>query len=409
MKKKAATTVLFIFIYAFISAQSNFIKGKLITTEGDTLSGYINYKQWIKSPTEVTFKPDFDQPGKNYTIEALKSFIIDSNHEVYETLSFTIENLTRSTTKTVYLNLAKYATRTKDISAKKCFVRRLGAGKVNIYHFVTNDLEEHFLLKHEEKIEALVFHIVRVGNDIANLREYQTQLKGLLVDACKKLPIERTDYTLKDMQKLINLYNSCFAGITVSEVREEGKWEYGISVGASYNKLTYNTLDPFNRKVSLSSEPKITPTGGIFFNYVFGRARGKLALQNEINTYTINHSNRNFYNDLFQYNLQYVALQNLIRYKFYVRQPNLYLMAGLSNGFIVSNKSTIERTNGEKIPSDRDFRNHEQAYIIGFGVGINQLMVEARYLGGNGFAPGAATKTTTQRFELFLKYNFGKK
>jgi len=409
MNKKIGTTALLIFIYTLVSAQSNFIKGKIINIEGDTLIGYIDYKNWSKSPTRITFKADLAQISNSYDVESLQGFIIGFNQEIYEAMSFTIENLSRVKGNVNYLSMPKYATRQKDISTKKCFVRRLSTGKVNLYQFVADDLEEHFLIKHDNKIEALVYHVIRIGDNVAQLRDYQNLLSIVLFDACKKLSIDKTSYSLNDLQKLINTYNACFSETIVAAPKESPQWEYGIGVGASYNKLIYSTVTQYGSMIKYPSENKLTYTAEIFANYVFKRGHGRFAILNELNTYTLNNSYKNNYNDLFQYNLQYLALQNMFRYKLYVRQPNLYLLAGISNGFILSNKSTIERTNGDKIPSDRSFRNYEQAYIVGLGIAFKRIMLEPRFMRGNGFNPGAATKSTTHRYQVLLKYNFGYK
>lgn len=409
MNKKIGTTALLIFVYTFVSAQSNFVKGKIINIEGDTLIGYIDYKNWSKSPTSITFKADLAQTNNSYDIESLQSFIIDFKQEVYESMSFTIENLSRVKGNINYLSMPKYATRNKDISTKKCFVRRLSTGKVNLYQFVADDLEEHFLIKHDSKTEALVYHVIRIGNNVAHLRDYQNQLSIVLYDACKKLPIDRTPYLLNDLQKLIDTYNACFSENIVLAPKENPQWEYGIGIGASYNKLIYTTVTQYGSTINYPSENKLTYTAEIFANYVFKRGRGRFAILNELNTYSLNNSYKNTYNDIFQHSLQYLAVQNMFRYKFFIRQPNLYLLAGISNGFILSNKSTIERTNGDIIPSDRSFRNYEQAYIVGLGIAHKRIMLEPRLMRGNGFNPGAATKTTTHRYQLLLKYNFGYK
>lgn len=409
MNKKIGTTALLIFVYTFISAQSNFVKSKLIDIKGDTLIGYIDYKNWSKSPTSIKFKANLTNESNSYDVGSLKGFIIDFNQEIYEAMSFTIENLSRVKGNINYLSMPKYATRKKDLSTKNCFVRRLSTGKVNLYQFVADDFEEHFLIKHDNKTEALVYHVIRIGDNVAHLRDYQNQLSIVLYDACKKLSINRTPYLLNDLQKLINSYNACFSETVVATPKERPNWEYGIGVGASYNKLMYTTVTQYGSTINYPSENKLTYTAEIFANYVFKRGRGRFAILNELNTYSLNNSYKNNYNDLFHHSLHYLALQNMLRYKFFIRQPNLYLLAGISNGFILSNKSTIERTNGDVIPTDRSFRNYEQAYIVGLGVAFKRIMLEPRFMRGNGFNTGGVTKTVTQRFQVLLKYNFGYK
>jgi hypothetical protein len=44
----------------FSNAQSNFRPGYVVTLKGDTLHGFIDYREWDRNPAEVNFKKSLD-------------------------------------------------------------------------------------------------------------------------------------------------------------------------------------------------------------------------------------------------------------------------------------------------------------------------------------------------------------
>lgn len=410
MRTKLTTTLLLIFIAKFCFAQRNFIKGKLITADKDTLSGYIDYKEWIKSPLEIFFKREMTQPSFVYSSTELSGFIIDFNQETYTSLSFAIEKLPRNGSKVVFPSLGTYYNRTKKLTQKNAFVRVLSKGKATLYDFVDKDSEEHFLIKQGNTVEPLVYHIIETGNQTAKIKQYQIQLSEILGDACKKLPVQSTDYYAKDMKKLIDSYNDCFKIILKPEIAQNsrGKWEYGVVAGVGYSSIKHiiSTSVPPNY-VYVQGNGNITPAGGVFLNYVFARGRGKFAIQNEIHTYALK-STATDVESRFRYDIRYLGIQNLFRYTFYIGKPSIYVLGGISNAFIVNDRSIIEDIDGGKSELISAFdRRSEQGLIAGLGVRGKRLMLEARGCWGNGFSADVLSIAPTNRYELLAKWNFG--
>ncbi|RFS17636.1 outer membrane beta-barrel protein [Emticicia sp. C21] len=410
MKTKLTITLLLIFIVKFCFAQRNFIKGKLITANKDTLSGYIDYKEWIKSPLEIFFKREMSQPSFVYSSTELSGFIIDFNQETYTSLSFDIEKLSRNGSKIFFPSLGAYFNRTKRLTQKNAFVRVLATGKATLYHFVDKDSEEHFLIKQGNMIEPLVYHIIETGNQTAKIKQYEVQLSEILADACKKLPIQGTAYYTKDMKKLVDNYNDCFKIILRPEIAQNsrGKWEYGVAVGVGYSSIKHiiSTSVPPNY-VYVQGNGNITPAGGVFLNYVFARGRGKFAIQNEIHTYALKSTATDVENR-FRYDIRYLGIQNLFRYTFYIGKPSIYLLGGISNAFIVNDRSVVENIDGGQSELVSAFdRKSEQGLIAGLGVRNKRLMLEGRACFGNGFSADILSVAPTNRYELLAKWNFG--
>src|ERR1700761_1482730 len=68
---------------ASLFAQSNYQPAYVINNSGDTLKGYINYRDWAKSPRTIKFKQDNKDPdAKTFSAADIKGFSI-SNLERY--------------------------------------------------------------------------------------------------------------------------------------------------------------------------------------------------------------------------------------------------------------------------------------------------------------------------------------
>ena len=72
MQYQVLKILLFLLINNVCLAQSNFIKAKIISNQSDTLAGYIDYKEWIKSPTEISFKKELSSSTLSYSVNDLR-------------------------------------------------------------------------------------------------------------------------------------------------------------------------------------------------------------------------------------------------------------------------------------------------------------------------------------------------
>src|SRR5580704_2539084 len=67
---------LLITLPAIIFAQPNYHEGFVVKNNGDTLKGYIDYREWVYSPTSIEFKPSNGNDITKFGPEAIKSFQI---------------------------------------------------------------------------------------------------------------------------------------------------------------------------------------------------------------------------------------------------------------------------------------------------------------------------------------------
>src|ERR1700729_3993728 len=88
---KPIFTLLFIgfFMPLFVSAQSNYKSGFVVTLKGDTLHGYVDYKEWEKNPVKIKFKTNLNKDAEVFSVENTSAFGI-SGLEYYEQYSLQI-------------------------------------------------------------------------------------------------------------------------------------------------------------------------------------------------------------------------------------------------------------------------------------------------------------------------------
>src|SRR6185436_17537868 len=74
--KRFAFSCTFLFCSLLLFAQSNFIPGSITKSAGETLNGFIDYKEWSKNPSAISFKKSLDETTSSYSVEDLLGFEI---------------------------------------------------------------------------------------------------------------------------------------------------------------------------------------------------------------------------------------------------------------------------------------------------------------------------------------------
>jgi len=78
------TLVLAIFLLpSFVSAQTNYKQGYVITNNGETINGFINYREWYSNPNNISFKKTLNDKAQTYHPTDLGYFEI-SGFEAYQ-------------------------------------------------------------------------------------------------------------------------------------------------------------------------------------------------------------------------------------------------------------------------------------------------------------------------------------
>jgi hypothetical protein len=142
--------------YCIGLAQKNFVKGNIVTSNGETIEGYINYREKIRSSVSVEFKRNKEEKkSRIYTVSELKSFEI-TGLEKYTGYICSVSMDSRDLNS---LSRGNDTTSTIDT----LFLRELSSGR----HLT--------LLSYQDKIK-LRFYIKNVNDSIPQELIYQVYL-----------------------------------------------------------------------------------------------------------------------------------------------------------------------------------------------------------------------------------------
>lgn len=378
MKKLTLLLVLTSFV---VSAQKNFQKGYLINTRKDTIKGLIDYQEWKKSPLSINFKENNLPTEKTIVPQDIISFTIEGV-ETYVSKTFEYEKLPRNFTKSSFGTLTDYAKRTKDMKSQSAFLRLLSDGNINLMTFIDSDDEEHFLIEKDKELTTLIFHVVGISNNATDLNQYRNQLQNVLEAKCKTLYTEMVPYKATALKNLIDNYNGCVDSKKVENFeQDEGRFQFGVMAGLS------TSTSPYISRLNVAENAPwfYTPVVGVVLNYVFARERGKVAIQNEIQNYRFETKyaiTGSTYNTLYTFDKTYIGVNNMIRYSFVVNKPSVYMLAGISNLFEVSDKSykqLIGFGSGDKREIEVIEPKYKPGLIFGMGSAWDKFGIEARF------------------------------
>ena len=172
--------VLFIALPLSIFAQSNYHSGYVVKNNGDTLKGYIDYREWERTPKSIQFK--VQQTDKNileFDPQTIKSFEITGT-EHYISYSGII-----SMDQTSFPDLPTGIDTSKML--QNIFLRQITTGKYLKLYYQKDDIKKRFFVSTDG------------GSPMTELKYYQYYTDEHNV-------IETTTYR-GELNYYINLYN----------------------------------------------------------------------------------------------------------------------------------------------------------------------------------------------------------
>lgn len=415
MKKILFTTFAIVLFSTIVSySQKNFINGLVITSKKDTLQGLINYLDWDKSPNSIQFKKSNSSPEIKFDVNQISQFIIKSTNETYVSKKFEVEKLSRDLGNSQFEYISSYLNRTKVIGTKNVFVKVLSSGSISLYDFIDSDKEEHFIVEHGTVIEPLVYHIVTIDKTQQRIfNHFQNQLLNIMSNNCLKISaesIKKYTYSSSSLQTLFRAYNGCVSNEKMkSTAINKPKNEFGVLTGLGISNFSshYTT----NIRTPYKSTNYLYPIIGVYYTINLPKNRGRVSIVNELTNYRINSNFTPYFDVNYNYNLHYIGLKNLLRFKILSNTPSLLLLTGISNGFIIKNSSTYQyHSITQPYVDAENFRKHEVGIVFGIGSTFNQFSIEARYTKTTGFESNLYSSNSNSNYiEAILRYNLNKK
>jgi hypothetical protein len=223
----------------FSSAQNNYKPGYVVTLNGDTVKGYINYREWDKNPKNISFKKDLTATAEEFTPENTGAFGI-TGFEYFKSCTVPISQAQVETG-----NL-KVGVDSSYITAN-VFLRVLTVGgNVSVFSYEDDIKTRYYILEHGRVQPAeLIYRIYYRGdnaNDYKTDNIYQIQLQSLAqkynVDSYKlQVQLTTAQYSESDIIKIAKAINGDNAVQFTPESRLGTGWFAGI--GIADNVLTF--------------------------------------------------------------------------------------------------------------------------------------------------------------------------
>jgi hypothetical protein len=153
-------------------AQSNYKVGYIVKSEGDTLKGYINYREWNSSPTNIDFKTTLtDKPSRFYPT-ALRSFEITGLDKYVSYIGLV------SADKNTFPDLP-YALDTSVVDDTLFLLVCYQGKPLSLLKQADNLKTRYFVSENNERPVELKFYQYYVNNSTYPLNVFADQLKAL--------------------------------------------------------------------------------------------------------------------------------------------------------------------------------------------------------------------------------------
>lgn len=331
-----------IFLFPFFaSAQTNYKQGYIITNNGETINGFINYREWNSNPNNISFKKSLADKAETYKPQSISYFEV-SGFESYQTATVAI-----SKAKTDIQNMSDNIDTTTYTAT--VFLKLLQKGDNVSLLLYNDDIKTRYFIQdnksgapQELKYQA---YLDKDSQSIKKKNIYYAQL----IDLAHKYKDNKADdvinkivvlnYNETELLQIINLLNNedinkpeksgnkkpvyhMFAGIGVNATKITGAGPVlpaSISGAKSYvlPQLTFGIDAPFNPN-----------TGKLIFRTELSLLLAKASIDNIGSTYSLT----NAYNESFK---QITAsLRPQVIYNFYNSDKfKYYAGAGLAINF----------------------------------------------------------------------------
>lgn len=408
--------VILITISAFILSaqlafsQKNHLPGWIITREGDTLKGSIDYRNWGKNPDSVLFLDQATGLIRSFQAKEITRMFV--NNEYYNSAVVKInERITDM--ETVVENY------TPVIRQDTALLLSVVEGKKSLYHLKLANREDYYFYDDADTVRTYWYSTYVTIKDQQRYLRKDPKYAGQMILYFADCPEMKDDiytakYTMSSMRKVYRKYYDCIDKKPDYILKETKKYEFGLLAGTSLTKLKFREVPS---EVSDEGFPvSVNFTTGIFLNFIIPRNFERWSIYNELNltsyytentnTSVVNENNYTEYTT--QLGERYMKLFSSVRYSYPFQKVTLLGNIGVSYGISVSGTDIII---SEQYFYGQWRTSTEPAYLgryqeIGMAAGIGlkywHVTFETRYdkalLAHNSFP--------TYRFCFLLAYTF---
>ena len=391
-------------------AQQNYLDGKIITKQGDSIFGFIDYQQWDRSPSTIKFlKGNSDDPVK-YGPELLHSFQVAN--DLYESRQITVSESPRKTGNITY------ETEYKPVN-KTVFLLVLVSGNASLYQYVDEMGTDHYYIETQKQplLELIYFKYLVEENGIRGIKE-NTKFKGQIIaylNNCRELhgQIEKANYNSSSLSKIVVEYNKCVNAdkFYVHKI-EKTKYRFGAFAGATLTRLYLG-----NNNYNSGFDYTVYPVLGVSMVIEPNRGRGKWTLYTDLNytgfnyktNYTVFMTESRIEKYELRYSCTYLKLAIMGRFNFvghkvipYIGGGGFFAKSIINNSHYYKERYLYGATTIYSYPME--VRQFDYGLSIGIGVKYKKFNLDSRYEFG-GIAPYYGG-SSADSFYLIFGYTF---
>jgi len=410
--------ILFAAFCSFLTSysQQKLKPGYIITLQGDTTKGFVEYHDWDMSPTEVLFATTQKSKTTKYGVADINGFGV--NNIKYTKATVSVDSVSNQVESLTYVS--EFQIKTYD-----AFLLTIFDGPKNLYYFKNGNQEVYLFINRNNNYELLRYkRFLKDLNGSPHIAENQgflTQLAEYL-NGCSdiKEKLYNTKYTLPDVSAAYKYYYACLKSYaTYEKEQQKSHLKFNAIIGASLSRFG-NTKPDYVYLNALNGKQSVNIAAGIGLDVFIPGSNQRWSINNEAiyssfkgRSNSVEYFNEGRYNNYdATVSLSFIKINSMIRYWFHNAKVNYFLNAGMSNGLAIKSINKLitdeqfytsrKQTEGLVIPT---LRKHELGLLLGAGAQIDRFALQLRYEYGGSLAT-QETQLKVQKLYLLLTYAF---
>lgn len=395
---KALLAAIFTLLASTLSAQSNFVAGAITKTNGETITGQIDYREWMTNPQQIKFRASADSEAETFSLNDLSEFKINHKNEIYQRAIVDVNNEPVELNNLVEFSFSEKINRHVPLDRDTVFLLVLAKGRLNLYMLNDERSKKHFFIQKDGgNIEELIYRRLKILEPakggrgllipkIKEINDYKNQLI-LAMQECPSLnnSIERVFYSYSILN-IVKQYNQCVGQSSYIRPRDRAKHSFYTFAGGGRSFVTFK--DYYNPS-PLSMSTSFTPTAGLGFELGLLRTNNRLSIGLEASfirtqlefSGLADNLDGTFKNVDYKIDVPAVRFNALVKYVVYQREVQPYLKAGLGFSAFFNTKHTRTVSDSSHAPTvtESDLEKSEPYAIGCLGLKVRGFFIESRY------------------------------
>jgi hypothetical protein len=410
--KKVVLLALSVCFVQFAFAQKSFQPGYVVNTQGDTIKGFVDYRNWDLNPKSISFRKTETSEVEEFTPENSRAFAVADESYVAAQVPVVVDQDN------------EVAAPITNVMSVFLQVRMTGE-KPLLYH---KGKAEGFYIYVNNAYQLLEFkkYVRKIGDETksAENKKFVGQLTLYFEECASMGPVlAKTKYNKKSLENTFSQYYLCTNATPVfKKEAEKVKFEFGALAGVSMTTLNFASNNASFNYLTKPSYPSSTNiTAGLFIESVFPGNNGRWSINNELVYSSYSTEGEYGYTNILFVDVKQkteignsqLKLNSVLRFKFPMNKFALYANAGIGNS--VSIAKTNKRTNttyGTPVTRSeeealKDFKSYEFSWLAGIGARVGKYSLEIRHQRNfGGLTPASSLSSAALTNYVLIGYRF---